>query len=77
MVYPRYALVGYFGLGPKFMLGIWQGGDWLKRDLSQPIYGWVEHDSLISNWFVAFINDKFIPLISMCKCIFVYVDFDG
>jgi len=31
------ALVGSFGLSPTFMLGIWHGGDWLKRDLAQPI----------------------------------------
>jgi len=28
------------------MLGIWHGGDSLKRDLAQPIYGWVERGSV-------------------------------
>jgi len=59
------------------MLGIWNGGDWLERDLAQQIYGWVESGSPISSWFIAFINHKSIPLIFMCKCIDVYVDFDG
>jgi len=47
------------------MLGIWKGGDWLKTDLAQPIYGQVEHGSPITGWFIAFINEKFIPLIFM------------
>ena len=59
------------------MLGIRYGGDWLKRDFAQPIYGRVEHGSPISGWFIAFINEKFIPLIFMCKCIDLYVNFDG
>ena len=49
----------------------------MKRDLAQPFYGQVECGSPISGWFIAFINEKFIPLISMCKCIDVYVDFVG
>jgi len=57
------------------MLGIWHRGDWLKRDLAQPIYGRVEHGSPIFGWFIAFINETFIPLIFMCKCTDVYVDF--
>jgi len=64
-------------MSPTFMLGIWQRGDWMKRDLAQPIYGWVKHGSPISSWFIAFINEKFTPLIFMCKYIDVYVDFDG
>ena len=75
-VWPPEAMLGIF-VSPKFMLGIWHGGNWLKRDLDQPIYGWVECGSPISSWFITFINDKFIPLILMCKCIDVYVDFDG
>ena len=47
MVYPQDALVGYFGLSPKFMLGIWHIGDWMKRDLAQVIYGRVERGSPI------------------------------
>jgi len=34
------------------MLRIWHGGEWLKRDLSHPFYGWVEHGSPISSWFI-------------------------
>jgi len=56
------------------MLGIWHGGDWLKRDLDQPIYVWVERCSPISGWFITFINEKFIPSIFMGKFIGVYVD---
>jgi len=59
------------------MLGIWNEGDWLKRDLAKPIYGQVECGSPISSWFITFINDKFIPLIFIGKCIDVYVGFDG
>jgi len=29
------------------MLGIWHRGEWLKRDLVQPFYGWVECGSPI------------------------------
>jgi len=39
------------------------------------IYGQVEHGSATSGWFMAFINQKFIPLIFMRKCTDVYVDF--
>jgi len=56
------------------MLGIWHWGDWMKRDLDQPIYGQVKCGSPISGRFIAFINEKFIPLIFMCKCTDVYVD---
>ena len=59
------------------MLGIWHRGDWMKRHLAQPIYGWVECGSPISSWFITFINEKFIPFIFICKCIDVYVDFEG
>jgi len=71
-------LVGVFlvcSMSPTFMLGIWHGGDWLKRGLTQPICGRVEHGSPISGWFIIFINEKFTPLIFMCKCTDVYVDF--
>jgi len=40
------------------MLGIWHKGDWMKRDLAQPIYGRVECGSPIFVWFIAFINEK-------------------
>jgi len=57
------------------MLRIWHSGDCLKRDLAQPIYGRVERGSSISSRFIALINEKFIPLIFMCKCTSVYMDF--
>ena len=66
-----------FGLRPTFMLGIWHEGEWIKRDLAQPFYGRVDRGSPISSWFIALINEKFIPLIFMCKFIGVYMDFDG
>lgn len=52
---------------------IWNEGELLKRDLAQPFYGRVEHGSPIFGWFIAFINEKFIPLISMCKCVDVLI----
>ena len=64
-------------VSPTFMLGIWHEGDWLKRDLSQPIYDRVECGSPITGWFIASINEKIIPLIFMCKFTDVYMDFDG
>ena len=30
-------------MSPTFMLGIWHKGDWLKRDLAQPVYVQVEN----------------------------------
>ena len=54
------------------MLGIWHRGDWLKRDLDSPIYGRVERGNTIFGLFIAFINEKSIPLISH---VYVYVDF--
>jgi len=62
---------------PTFIFGIWHEGDWLRRDLAQPIYGLVERGSPITDWLITFINEKFIPLIFMCKCTDVYMDFDG
>lgn len=59
------------------MLGVWHEGDWLKRDLAHPIYGQVEHGSPISSRLIALINEKFIPLIFICKCIGVYMDFNA
>ena len=59
------------------MFGIWNKGEWLKKDLAQPFYGRVERGSSISDWFISLVNEKLIPLIFMCKCIDVYVDFDG
>ena len=47
----------------------------MKRDLAQPLYDWVERGSPISSWFIAFINEKSIPLIFMCKGADVFMDF--
>lgn len=70
-------MVGSFGLSPTFMVGIWHGGEWLNRYLDQPFHGRVERGSPISILFIAFIKEKLILLIFMCKCIDVYVDLDG
>jgi len=56
------------------MLRIWHKGEWLKRDLAQPFYGQVEYHSPISGCFIAFINEKSIPLIFMCKFTDVFMD---
>ena len=54
------------------MLGIWHGGDWLKRDLAQPIYGWVEHGSPISGWILRpLISDHFHGI--LCVNLLVYM----
>jgi len=34
------------------MLGIWHGGEWLKRDLAWPFYGREERGSPISGWLL-------------------------
>jgi len=62
-------------MSPTFMLGIYHWGEWVKRDLAQPIYARVERGSPIFDWFIAFINAKFITLIFICKFIDVCVDF--
>ena len=54
------------------MLGIWHKGEWLKRDLAQRFYSRVERDSPISSWFIAFIKEKFVPLIS-CVNVLMYL----
>jgi len=56
------------------MLGIWHGGEWMKRDLAQPFYGRGKCGSTIFNWFIAFINEKSIPFIFMCKGTDVFMD---
>ena len=78
-----------YSMSPTFILGIWHEGDWLKRDLDKPIYGQGERDSPITSWFIALMNEKFIPSIFICKCVCVYLyiyiyiyiyidmDFDG
>jgi len=56
------------------MLGVWHEDEWLKRYLTQPFYGQVERGSPTSGWFIAFINEKSIPLIFMSKGIYVFMD---
>ena len=46
----------------------------MKRDLAQPFYDQVERGSPIFGWFIAFINEKSIPLIFMCKGTNVFMD---
>ena len=42
-------------------------GDWLKRDLAKLIYGEMECGNPITGWLITCVNEKFIPLIFMCK----------
>lgn len=64
-----------YSMSPTFMLGIWHRDGWLKADWAQPIQGRVERGSPISDQFIAFINEIFIPFVFMCNYIDVYVDF--
>ena len=57
-----------------FMLGIWHGVDWMKRDLAQPIYGGVERGSPILGWFLHSLVRSSFPWHLMCKCIGLYLD---
>ena len=56
------------------MLGIWHGGDWMKRDLAQPICGRVECGSPSSGWFLYSIIKSSFFLYLVCKCTSYYVD---
>jgi len=52
------------------MLGIWHKGEWMKRDLDKPFYGWVERGSPIPG----------LNFASLMKCYFsfyFYENFDG
>ena len=49
----------------------------MKRELAQPFYSQVECGSPISGWFLTFINEKYFPLISMCKGTDVFMDLKG
>jgi len=53
------------------MIGIWNRGEWLKRDLAQLFYGWAEHgrqilglDSASSIWgyFSLYLYEYYIGL---------------
>jgi len=44
------------------MVGIWDGGEWMKRDLAQPFYGWVEHGSCISSLVFASLMKGYFSL---------------
>ena len=52
------------------MLGIWHGGEWIKRDLTQPFYGRVEHGSLI-------LGLDFSSLMNGYFSLYFYEHFDG
>ena len=61
------------------MLGIWHGGDWLKRYLAQPIYGQVECGSPIPSWLLhSLIIGSFLGILSvngldyMCRLWMLY-----
>ena len=56
------------------MIRIWHGGDWLKRDLAQPIYGRVVHGSLIPGWLLYSLIIASSPWYFMYKCTGLYVD---
>ena len=49
----------------------------MKRYLAHLVYGWVECGSPITGWFITLLNDKLIPLVFICKCTIVDMDFDG
>lgn len=51
------------------MLGIWHRGEWLKRDLAQPFYDWVERGSPISGF-------DFASLIKAYFFLYFYENFD-
>ena len=59
---PLYALVGSFSLSPTFMLGIWHGGEWMKRDSTKPLYGWMEHGSPIPGLVFASLMKCYLSL---------------
>ena len=52
------------------MLVIWHGGEWLKRDLAQPFYGWVECGSPIPSL-------GFASLMKVYLSLYFYEHFDG
>ena len=56
------------------MPGMWNGGDWLKRYLDQPIYCRVERGSPIPSWFLHLLMRSSFPWNLMCKCTGLYVD---
>ena len=47
------------------MLGIWHGGEWMKRDLAHPFYGQVERGSPITSWIFHHQYEVIYPCISM------------
>jgi len=54
------------------MLEIWHHGDWTKRVLDQPTYGWVECGSPISSWLLHSLMRSLFPWFS-CVNRLVYV----
>ena len=59
-----------FGLSPTFILGIWHEGEWMKRDLAQPFYHWVECGSPIPGLVFASLMKGYLSL-------YFYENFDG
>ena len=54
------------------MLVIWHGGDFLKKDLAQPIYGRVEHGSPILGLLIhSLIRCYFFSI--LCVNVLVYI----
>ena len=52
------------------MLGIWHEGEWLKRDLAQPFYGWLERGSPI-------LGLDFASLMKGYFFLYLYENYDG
>jgi len=57
------------------MLGIWIGGDSLKKDLAQPIYGLVECGHPITGWILHSLMRTISPWYFMRKYIGSYETF--
>ena len=52
------------------MLGIWHKGEWMKRDLAQSFYGWVERGSPI-------LGLDFASLMKSYFSLYLYEHYDG
>ena len=56
------------------MLGIWHGGEWIKRDLAQSFYGCVEYGSPIPSLDFASLMKGYFSLYFYEYYIDLYVD---
>lgn len=73
VVLPWEFLIGSFCSIPTFVIGIWNGDDWMKRAFSKLIYGQVEPDSPIICWlFHSLIRVPFLGIFCV-KNIGLYV----